>query len=664
MSSADIQKAIDTMRMLSVDMIQQANSGHPGLPLGAAPMLYTIWADHMKHNPSNPEWWDRDRFILSPGHGSSLLYSALHLFGYGLSMEELKKFRQWKSLTPGHPEYRNTKGVEATTGPLGQGAGMSVGMAAAEKALAERFNKTNFPVIDHYTYAIVSDGDLMEGVSSETASLAGTMKLGKLIHLYDDNHISIEGSTDLTFTEDVQKRYESYGWHTIRIKDGNNLKALSEAVKKAKAVKEKPSLILVRTDIGFGSPKEGTASAHGEPLGDAMKATKEYYKWPEKPFHVPEGIYEHFKMMQDSAEKAEQAWNDLFSKYIEKYPAEAAELEMRMRGSLPDCLNEEVPVFSPEEKPIATRSASGKILNAVAECIPSLIGGAADLGPSTKSLINNAGDFGIGGPGGRNFHFGIREHGMAAMANGMALHGGVLPYTATFFTFLDYMKPSVRLSAMMKIHTIYLFTHDSIGVGEDGPTHQPVEHLASLRVIPGMTTIRPADANETSAAWIMALKRKGPCALILTRQTLPVLDNEKYRIRSGVSKGGYVLEGKDDKPDLILIATGSEVSLALESFKILSEKGIRTRVVSMPSIEIFQEQDQDYQDRVLPPDTRKRIVIEAGSPHTWHPFATDEGKIIGLDNFGVSAPEKTVFKKFGFTTDNVVKTAEKILNNT
>jgi transketolase len=654
---------ISTLRMLAVDMVEQAKSGHPGLPLGAAPMAYVLWTRFLKHNPANPKWVNRDRFILSAGHGSALLYALLHLSGYGLSLDELRRFRQWESLTPGHPEYGLTPGVEATTGPLGQGFAMGVGMALGEAYLSGCFNRPDYDLMDHYTYALVSDGDLMEGVASEAASLAGTLALGKLIYLYDDNGISIEGSTDLSFTEDVSRRFQAYGWQVIRVADGNDLESIAKAITNARAKVDQPSLIMVKTQIGYGSPKQGSASVHGEPLGpDNAKATREYFGWPlEQTFHVPEEVYAHFAAVREDGGRSEGEWSDLFESYRQDFPGEAATFEKQMRGELSEKWQDSLPVFSAEDKPVATRVASGKVLNALAAILPNLIGGSADLAPSNKTLLSGYSDFGSGQPGARNIRFGVREHAMGAMVNGMALHGGLLPYGGTFFVFSDYMRPAIRLSALMGVHSIFIFTHDSIGVGEDGPTHQPIEHLAALRAIPQLTTIRPADANETAAAWKCALERKGPTAIILTRQNLPVMDPQRYAITKGVEAGAYVLEDAAGTPDIILIGTGSEVHLLLGAREKLAADGFKVRVVSMPSWELFAATTQEYQESVFPSKVTARLAVEAGSTMGWRGWVGARGRVIGLDRFGVSAPGGEAMKRFGFTVDNVVAEAKAVM---
>ncbi|MBU4563434.1 MAG: transketolase [Desulfarculus sp.] len=664
MSDKDMEQlAVNTIRMLAADMVEQANSGHPGMPLGAAPMAYLLWTRFMHYNPSDPQWANRDRFVLSAGHGSALLYAMLHLTGYDLSLEDLKNFRQWGSKTPGHPEYGVAPGVEATTGPLGQGFGMGVGMALAERFLAQTYNRPSLNVIDHYTYAIVSDGDLMEGVASEAASLAATLGLGKLIYLYDDNHISIEGGTELTFTEDAMARFEAYGWHTQKVADGNDLEAMARAVEAAKAETGKPSIIAVRTHIGYGSPKVDTSGVHGEPLGaEALETTRKTLGCSPDSFCIPQEALKFFRAGQKRGMEQQEAWQKTFARYSKEYPELAARLQDELAGVLPSGWDSEVPEFAAGEK-IATRAASGKVLNALALKVPNLVGGSADLAPSTKTLIAGSGDMRANQePGGRNIHFGVRELGMGAVVNGMALHGGVIPYGATFFVFSDYMRPALRLSAIMGCHSIWIFTHDSIGVGEDGPTHQPVEQLMSLRLMPGFTVLRPAEGNETAAAWRVAMKHKhGPVALILTRQKLPCLDPEAHPIAKGVAKGAYVLKDCDGAPELILMATGSEVTLALAAAEKLASKGLLVRAVSMPSWEIFEAQDKEYRDKVLPPKVTARLAIEAGVSLGWERWVGSQGAVIGVDRFGESAPGPLVMDKLGFNLDNVVDTALELI---
>jgi transketolase len=654
------QLCINTIRMLAVEAVQKANSGHPGMPMGAAPMAYVLWTRFLKHNPRNPLWPDRDRFVLSAGHGSMLLYGLLHLTGYDLSLDDLKAFRQWGSKTPGHPEYRHTPGVETTTGPLGQGFANGVGLAMAERFLAARFNRSDFSLVDHYTYAIVSDGDLMEGVSHEAASLAGHLKLGKLIYLYDDNHISIEGSTDITFTENRLARFKAYGWQVQQVEDGNDLKAITRAIRKAQADKERPSLIAVRTCIGCGSPnKENKASAHGEPLGsEEVVLTKENLGWPLEPaFYIPQDALKIFRKALRTGLKREKQWKALLTAYEKAYPDLAAEWKRIMAGALPQGWEEALPVFPADSKGQATRAASGTVLNALAAKVPNLIGGSADLAPSNKTEIKGSGDFQAGAYGERNIRFGVREHGMGSILNGMALQGGIIPYGGTFLIFSEYMRPPIRLAAMMGLRVIYVFTHDSIGLGEDGPTHQPIEQLAALRAIPNLTVIRPADANETARAWRMALTHTtGPTALILTRQNLPTLDRSLMAPAENLDLGAYVLAGQGGPlPDLLLLSTGSEVVIALQVHEKLKHQGITSRVISMPSWELFDQQPETYRRHVLPPEIKKRVSIEAGSPLGWNRYVGDQGLVIGLDHFGASAPDKVLFEKFGLTVEGVMR---------
>ncbi len=675
---------VNTIRFLSVDAVQKAESGHPGLPLDAAPMAYVLWTRLLKHNPRNPKWFDRDRFVLSAGHGSMLLYSLLYLTGYDLPLEQIKRFRQWGSITPGHPESRLTPGVEVTTGPLGQGFANGVGMAIAEAHLAARFNRPGFEVINHYTYGLVSDGDLMEGVASEAASLAGHLKLGKLIYLYDNNHVSLAAGTNITFTEDRAKRFEAYGWHTISIDDGNDLVAIDQALRAAQQETERPSLILVRTHLGYGSPhKQDTFEAHGSPLGEEeVRLTKENLGWPvEPPFYVPEKALEFFRTAVERGEQAEENWHGKIAEYSSEYPYLAEELHNLMRGDLPEDWEADLPHFPAESGPIATRVASEKVLNALAPRLPGLMGGAADLAPSTHTLMKGLGDFenpdwasgdtqGSAGGGwsyaGRNLHFGVREHAMGAILNGLAAHGGVLPFGGTFLVFSDYMRPPIRLAALMGLHVIYVFTHDSIALGEDGPTHQPVEHLLALRAIPNLTVIRPADANETAAAWQAAIEhRDGPVALVFSRQKLPVLAVGMHpEINLGVRAGGYILAEPPgyQTPELILVATGSEVHLALAARERLLKSDIRVRVVSLPSWNIFQQQPESYRAEVLPSGI-PTLAIEAGVSLGWQPYwGMTNLAVIGVDRFGASAPGDTVLKEYGFNLENVTRRALALLN--
>lgn len=651
---------VNTIRILSAEAVQKANSGHPGLPMGAAPMAYTLWARSMKHNPANPDWDDRDRFILSAGHGSMLIYSLLHLFGYGLTIDDLKNFRQLDSLTPGHPEYGHTRGVEITTGPLGQGLANAVGMAIAEAYLAEKFNRPGYPVVDHYTYVLAGDGCMMEGVASEAASLAGTLGLGKLIVLYDSNNITIEGSTDLAFCEDVRKRFEAYGWHTLFVEDGTSIDDIDAAIRAAKAVKDKPSLIEIKTQIGYGSPKQGMASAHGEPLGaDNLLAAKKTLGWDySEEFHVPDEVKAHMEQIREMGRKAEEEWNRMMEAYRKEYPELAAEWEAWKEKDYSEGLLDDEGFWSYDSKANATRNSSGEVLNRLAARIPNLIGGSADLAPSNKSVMKDRGDFSKEDRSGSNLHFGVREHAMAAIANGMAAHGRLKPYVATFFVFTDYMKPSMRLSAMMKLPVTYILTHDSIGVGEDGPTHQPVEHLAALRSMPNIIVFRPCDAKETAAGWYTAMSRKStPTALVLTRQNLPQLE----MTGKDALRGAYVILDPGKKPEIILMASGSEVHLVLEAGKQLMERGIAVRVVSMPSWELFEEQDEAYRESVLPSDVEKRLAVEAGASFGWHKYTGLQGDIISIDRFGESAPAGLLFKKYGFTVENVTERALKLL---
>ncbi|MBI4301515.1 MAG: transketolase [Chloroflexi bacterium] len=658
------QLCINTIRFLAVDAVEKAKSGHPGTPLGAAPMAYVLWDLFLRHNPNNPNWFNRDRFILSAGHASALLYSLLHLYGYDLPIDELKRFRQWGSKTPGHPEYGLAPGVEATTGPLGQGFAMGVGMAIAERFLAGYFNRPGLPIIDHHTYAIVSDGDLMEGVSSEAASLAGTLKLNKLIYLYDDNHISIEGETDLAFTEAVEGRFEAYGWRVLWVSDGNDLAAIEEAIRVAHAEQERPSIIIIRTHIGYASPKQDTAEAHGEPLGpEAVSATKEALNWPLEPtFYVPDTALAHFRRALKRGAQLEDEWNSQLERYRLDYPEMAELLDRVIAGVLPPSWDAELPSFHPDQGPKATREASGKAMNALAKHLSTFIGGSADLAPSTKTLLIGYGDFGFDEACGHNIHFGVREHAMGGVVNGMTLHGGVMAYGATFLTFSDYMRPAIRLAALMRIHSIFVFTHDSIALGEDGPTHQPVEHLMSLRAIPGLTLIRPADANEAVEAWRLAVQyRDGPIALALTRQKIPVLDPGRYPIAQGVSKGAYVLaKAEGGRPDIIIIATGSEVHLALAAQEALERNNIHTEVISMPSWELFNAQPEDYRAELLPPDVPK-LAVEAGVTQGWREYVGEDGDVIGINRFGASAPGAIVYDKLGYNVDHVVQRAEALV---
>jgi transketolase len=652
--------------MLSADGVEKANSGHPGMPMGAATVAYVLWTRYLKHNPENPDWPDRDRFVLSAGHGSMLLYSLLHLTGYDLSLDELKNFRQWGSKTPGHPESHITKGVETTTGPLGQGFANGVGMAIAERYLAAHFNRAGHDIVDHHIYGIVSDGDLMEGVSHEAASLAGHLKLGNIIYFYDDNHISIDGSTDLAFTENRVDRFKAYGWHVHSVEDGNDIKAIDKAIRIAQEEKGRPSLISVRTHIGYGSPnKQDTASAHGEPLGaEELKLTKENLGWPLEPeFLIPEEALKQFRKSLEKGKAWEKEWTDRFQAYEKTHPKLAAECQRWMSGQFPDGWEREIPSFPADPKGVATRVASGTVLSAVAPILPNLIGGSADLAPSNKTFVKGGEVFQGGQYAGRNFHFGVREHGMGSIMNGMALHGGVIPYGGTFLIFSDYMRPPIRLAAMMGLKVIYIFTHDSIGLGEDGPTHQPIEQLAALRAIPNLTVLRPCDANETAEAWRFALKHEeGPVALALTRQGLPILDRDKVASADGLLRGGYVLSDDGDKePDIILMSSGSEIHIALEAANKLREKDVAVRVVSMPSWELFDKQPEAYRDQVLPPEINTRIAIEAGATQGWHGYLGNKAAVIGIDHFGASAPYKILYEKFGITAERAVEKALQLL---
>jgi len=659
------QLCINTIRFLAVDAVQKANSGHPGLPMGAAPMAYLLWTRFLRYNPHNPHWPNRDRFVLSAGHGSMLLYSLLYLTGYDLPLSELQQFRQWGSRTPGHPEYGLTAGVETTTGPLGQGFGNGVGMAIAQKYLAAHFNRPGHEIVNYKIYGIVSDGDLMEGVASEAASLAGHLGLNNLIYFYDDNHISIEGSTHLAFTEDRGARFEAYGWFVQRLANGNDLEDIDEAIRAAQAEKERPSVIMIRTHIGYGSPnKQDTAEAHGAALGvEEVKLTKQNLGWPLEPnFYVPEEALAHFRQAIKRGETVEAEWQGRLEEYRQAYPELAAEWDRFAARQLPEGWTARLPTFSWTEKPMATRQASGKVLNALSPVLPTLLGGSADLAPSTDTLIKGEKDFGRGEYGARNFHFGVREHGMGSILNGMALTG-LIPYGATFFIFSDYLRPSLRLAALMKAHSIFVFTHDSIFLGEDGPTHEPIEHLAALRAIPHLSLIRPADANETSVAWRVAIEqREGPVALCLTRQTLPIIDRSKYAAAEGLAKGAYVLaEAKGKSPELILIASGSEVAPALEAYQKLTDEGVPVRLVSMPSWDLFEKQPQSYRDEVFPPSVTARLAIEAATPFGWERYVGGKGEVIGINRFGASAPLKVLLEKFGFNAANIVEHAHKLL---
>jgi transketolase len=659
------QQAINTIRMLSIDQIEAANSGHPGLPMGAAPMAYTLWAHHMNHNPANPKWINRDRFVLSAGHGSALLYSMLHLFGYGLPLEELKQFRQWGSLTPGHPEVKHTPGVEATTGPLGQGIANGVGMAMAEAHLAATFNRDGLNIIDHFTYVLCGDGDLMEGVAAEAASLAGHLKLGKLIALYDSNDISLDGELAHSFTESVQKRFESYGWQVLRVEDGNDVEAIGRAIVEAQQETSRPTLIEVRTVIGYGSPnRAGTSEAHGKPLGqEEVAEVRKSYNWAyEEPFTVPAEVRAHFEAIQSRLAEKEAAWNDLMKQYETKYPELARALRQAMNGELPEGWDAELPKFQVGDKAIATRAASGAALQALAKGVPSLIGGSADLASSNNTMMKSEGIFHAEDYSGRNIWFGVREHAMAAAMNGMMLHGGVRVYGGTFLVFSDYLRPSVRLSALSKLPVVYVLTHDSIAVGEDGPTHEPVEHVPSLRLIPGLKVIRPADANETVAAWQYALNQNEyPVALILSRQNLPILPGTVDKDQEIIAKGAYIVSEADgDRLDGIIIATGSEVSLGVEAQAKLKEKGLNVRVVSMPCRENFDALPESEREAILPKAVRARLAVEAAHPMGWDRYVGEHGAVIGIEQFGASAPGGLLMKEYGFSVENVVAKMEAI----
>jgi transketolase len=687
------QLCVNTIRFLSVDAVQKANSGHPGLPMGAAPLAYVLWTRFLRHDPKKPRWPNRDRFILSAGHGCMLLYSLLHLTGYDLSLDDIKQFRQWGSKTAGHPERQLVEGIETTTGPLGQGFGNGVGMAIAQRYLAAHFNRPGHELLDYKIYALVSDGDLMEGVASEAASLAGHLGLSNLIYIYDDNHISIEGSTDLAFTEDRAKRFEAYGWFVQTAPDGNDLIAVDRAIRAAQAEKDRPSIIMARTHIAYGSPnKHDSAEAHGSPLGEEeVRLTKKNLGWPEdKSFYIPDEALANFRSAIERGEKSAAEWHEKLAAYGKEFPELAAEFGRYQRGELPEGWKSKLPKFKPSDGQLATRQASGKVLNAIAPSLPTLIGGSADLAPSTDTLIKGAGDFEKGNYGGRNFHFGVREHAMGSIMNGMAL-SGLIPYGATFFIFSDYLRPTMRLAALMEIHPIFVFTHDSVFLGEDGPTHEPIEQLSSVRAIHNLCFLRPADANETAVAWRVAIEHKGgPVGMALTRQKLPIIDRDKYASSEGLARGAYVLAdarpaqapqktvvvaSREDlqkaidnyavmaltKPEIILIASGSEVSLALEAFEKLTAEGIVARVVSMPSWDLFEKQSREYRDLVLPPDVTARLAIEAAAPFGWERYVGPKGAVIGMNRYGASAPYKVLAEKFGFTASNVVKRAHELL---
>ena len=681
MSDPLAQQCIDALRFLSVDMVQKADSGHPGLPLDAAPMAYVLWTRFLKHHPANPQWADRDRFVLSAGHGSALLYSLLHVTGYGLTIDDLKQFRQWGSRTPGHPERGHTAGVEVTTGPLGQGLANAVGLAIAEAQLAGTYNRDGHAVVDHRTWAIVSDGDLMEGVAAEAASLAGHLKLGKLVCLYDDNEVSLSAGTAITFTEDRAKRFEAYGWQTLHVDDGNDVEELDRALQSAVADVTRPTLILVRTHLGYGSPKQDSFKAHGSPLGaDDVAATKAKLGWPASPdFLVPEAASRRFLAAQTAGEKAEGEWNLRMTAYAKAFPELSKELESRLRGELPAGWDADMPSFPADDKGLSTRVAGKQILAAIGKKLPALFGGSADLDPSTFTNLVGLGDFNpapaadakkiegadAGGASwaGRNLHFGVREHAMGAIVNGLAAHGGFIPYGSTFLIFSDYMRPAIRLAALQKLHALHVFTHDSVALGEDGPTHQPIEQLLSLRAIPGLTVIRPADANETAVAWRVALATTNqPVLLVLTRQDVPTLDRTKHPSANGLANGAYIIgETEHQVPDLILIASGSEVGLITAAAAVLDKEGIKVRCVSMPSWDLFDAQPPAYRDAVLPPAVTKRLAVEAGATLGWERYVGQAGDVIGIDHFGASAPAKVLLKEFGFSADNVVARARKLL---
>lgn len=658
-------KAINTIRFLSVDSVRKANSGHPGLPMGGAAMAYAVWTRHLNHNPKNPGWPDRDRFILSGGHGSMLLYSLLYLTGYDLSLADLQQFRQWGSITPGHPEYGLTPGVETTTGPLGQGFANGVGMAIAESHLAAIYNKPGYGVIDHYIYAIVTDGDLMEGVASEAASLAGHLKLGKLVYLYDDNHISIDGPTEVAFTEDRMARFKAYGWHVQTVDDGNDVDAIDQAIQQAK-LDSRPSIIACRTHIGYGLPNlQDSPKAHGEPPPQVeIDGAKENLGWPTEPkFWIPQDVLDHFRMAINKGRESETRWNQLMDRYRREYPDLANELKRRLARELPEQWETYLPVFPQDGKGIATRVASGKVINAISKIMPELMGGSSDLAPSNKTWMDGIPAYQAEVPQGRNFYFGVREHGMGAIVNGLAYHGGITPYGGTFLVFSDYMRGAVRVAALSHLQSIWVFTHDSIGVGEDGPTHQPVEHVASLRAMPGLVTIRPGDANETVAAWRYAIQRKnGPTALILSRHDVPTLDRENYTSADSLFRGAYVLKDMGSQPpEIILMASGTEVAIIIAAADKLVDEGIGVRLVSFPSWELFDAQDQRYREEVLPPEIPVRLAVEAGCSLGWHRWVGDRGMIIGVDRFGASAPQKIIYEKYGLTPNNVVEKAKALL---
>jgi transketolase len=668
MPEKDLQQlSINTIRFLAVDAVQKANSGHPGMPMGCAPIAYRLYTKFMKHNPGNPEWKNRDRFILSAGHGSMLLYSILHLCGYKISMDDLRNFRQWGSITPGHPEYGMAPGVETTTGPLGQGFSNAIGMAIAQEYLGSLFNKPDAKILDHFIYGICSDGDLMEGISHESASLAGHLKLGKIIFFYDDNGITIDGKTNLAFSENIEKRFEAYGWQTLNIDDVNDLSQIDKTIEEAQKETNKPTLIITKTHIGFGSPnKQDTAAAHGSPLGeDEVKLAKKNLGWDgNKFFFIPDDVADHFKSLKNQFIKYEDEWNKLFDSYKKKYPEDAEKFVKVFNNDFGDEWKKTLPAYSNYSEKVATRSASGKAINELAKHLPTLIGGSADLEPSNNTYIKDSVNFSAENRNGKNFHFGIREHGMGGILNGMALYGGVIPYGGTFLIFSDYMRPSIRLASLSGVRPIYIFTHDSVGLGEDGPTHQPIEHLASLHAIPGVVVIRPADANETIQAWKAAIEHKvSPVALALTRQKVPVLDRTKYSPAENLSKGAYVLIDSEGKPEVIIMASGSEVSLAVEAFNVLQNEGIKTRVVSFPSWELFEAQSKEYRESILPKSVKARVSVEAGVSQGWKKYLGDYGEAISIERFGASAPYDIIFKEYGFTKENIVNKAKSVIKN-
>ncbi|PAD89164.1 transketolase [Niallia circulans] len=660
--------SIASIRTLSIDTIEKAKSGHPGMPMGAAPMAYTLWTSFMNHNPKNPEWFNRDRFVLSAGHGSALLYSLLHLSGYDLSLDDLKGFRQWGSKTPGHPEYGHTAGVDATTGPLGQGIAMAVGMALAEKHLAGVYNKNNYPIVDHFTYSICGDGDLMEGVSAEAASLAGHLQLGKLVVLYDSNDISLDGDLDKSFSESVEQRFKAYGWQYIRVNDGNDTDQIAKAIEEAKKDQSKPTLIEVKTIIGFGAPnKAGKSLAHGAPLGaEELKLTKEAYNWTfDEDFYVPEEVYNHFKeKVLMNGEKKEQEWKELFANYEKEFPELAEQLKTALADTLPQGWDRQIPVYE-EGSSLASRASSGEVINSISKELPFLLGGSADLAGSNNTMIKGGKDFTPETPEGRNIWFGVREFAMGAALNGIALHGGLKIFGGTFFVFSDYLRPAIRLAALMGLPVTYVFTHDSIAVGEDGPTHEPVEQLASLRAMPNLSVIRPADGNETAAAWKIALESTNkPTALVLTRQNLPTIKGTKDNAYEGVSKGGYIISpSKTETPDALLIAAGSEVGLAVEAQKELEKDGINISVVSLPAWDRFEQQSKEYKEAVIPKNVKKRLAIEMGSSLGWHKYVGEEGDVLSIETFGASAPGNKVLEEYGFTVSNVVKRLKSLLES-